>query len=120
MENRETAEELAKGLQDHLRLFFEASDLPPGRIAERLNLSEAQLQSVMAKSASELTLLDVLVVLHGLGVPPYRFFGDLGDSPITKVETRLMALEEELLEAGLLDRQRLDARTERCRFRGTE
>ena len=35
-------------------------------------------------------------------------------------ETEVMALKEELLEAGLLDRQRLGAAIERCRFRGEQ
>ncbi len=117
MNDNELTENLAEKLRGHLHAFYEASERTPEQIARGAQTSEAALQEVLAKSDTELTLTDVFMVLGGLDVPPHRFFGDLFDSPSTTVETRLLALEEELLGLGVLNREGLDGQFSKCRFR---
>jgi len=56
-------------------------------------------------------------VLHGLGISEERFFGDLYGMLGTTLETKLMALTELLVDSGTVNRDELEARIARCRFR---
>jgi len=114
----EKADQGAERMRVHLRTFVEASKLDRKTLAERAEMTGPRLSALLADGGPSPGMGEVLAVLHGLDVAPYRFFGDFFGSPTTELETRLMALTEELVESGALNRERLDAATERCRFRG--
>ncbi len=89
-------------------------------LARRAGLTGPDLSALLAEGGPSPGLGEMLAVLNGLDVAHYRFFGDFYGSPTTELETRLMALTEELLESGTVQRERLDAAIERCRFRDAD
>ncbi len=118
MSIKEEAVEAAELLRGHLRTFVEASGMDLKVLARRAELTGPRLSALLKEGGPAPGFGEVFAVLNGLDVPHYRFFGDFYGSPTTEIETRLMALTEELLESGTVKRERLEAAIERCRFRG--